>query len=142
MSQSAIVLPAVVQALLSFTVLVLMGPARAQSMREQRQSLTDPDVRIGRNSWSEQATKISNNYKNQFELPVLFFAAVGYALVLKQADAWMTVLAWAFAVTRIAHTVIHIGPNIVMWRGVVFLLGAAALALMWLTIGWRVLNGA
>lgn len=141
MSQSSIVLPAVAQALLSIVVLIILGPARSRSMRESRQTLDDADVRVGRNAWSEQATKIANNYKNQFELPVLFFAAVGYAYMLKQADAWMTGLAWVFVATRFAHAAIHIGPNIVVWRGTVFILGAVALTLMWLTLGWRLLDG-
>jgi hypothetical protein len=141
MSQSQIVLPAVVQALLSFVVLVLLGPARARSMRERKQTMEDADVRVGRNAWSEQALKISNNYKNQFELPVLFFAVVAFALILRQADAIMVGLAWVFALTRIVHAAVHIGPNVVVWRGLAFLVGAAALLAMWLVIGWRVLTG-
>ena len=141
MSQSAIVLPAIVQALLAIVVLVLLGPARARSMRDGNQSLDDADVRVGRNTWSEQALKVSNSYKNQFELPVLFFAVVAFASILKQADAWMIGLAWGFVVSRVAHAAIHIGPNVVKWRGAAFLIGASLLSIMWLTLGWRVLTG-
>lgn len=141
MSQSAILLPAVVQALLTMTVLILLGPARARSMRAERQNLEDDDVRVGRNRWSDQALKVSNNYKNQFELPVLFFAVVGYALIIRQADGLMTDLAWAFVVSRLIHAGIHIGPNVVVWRGLAFLIGAVVLAIMWLLLGWRVWTG-
>ena len=142
MSQSAILLPAVVQALLTMTVLILLGPARARSMRAERQTLGDDDVRVGRNRWSDQALKIANNYKNQFELPVLFFAVVGYALILRQGDALMTGLAWAFVGSRLVHAAIHIGPNVVIWRGAAFLVGAVVLATMWLVLGWRIWTGA
>lgn len=142
MSQSAIFYPALVQAMLTIVVLLLMGPARSRSMREARQKLTDSDVKLGRNTWSEQALKISNNYKNQFEMPVLFFAAIAFALILKQADALMIGLAWAFSMSRIAHAVIHIGPNVVMWRGLAFIIGAAVLLAMWIALAWRVSIGA
>lgn len=141
MSQSAIFFPALVQALLTLAVLILLGPTRARSMRETKQQLTDDDVRIGRNQWTEQALKVSNNFKNQFELPVLFFAIVAFAMALKQADSLMTGLAWIFAVSRVVHAVIHVGPNVVMWRGVAYILGAVVLLAMWLLLGWRVWAG-
>lgn len=142
MSQSHIVLPAFAQAMLTIIVLVLLGPARARSMAEKRQTMDDADVRVGRNAWSEQATKVSNSYKNQFELPVLFFAVVAYALILRQADALMIGLAWAFVASRAAHAAIHIGPNVIMWRGAAFLVGAAVLLAMWVMLAWRILAGA
>ena len=142
MSQSHIVLPAAVQALLSVVLLIGLGPARARSMREARQTLDDADVRVGRNTWSEQAMKVSNNYRNQFELPVLFFAVVAYALILRQADTYMLMLAWAFVATRILHAAIHIGPNVIKWRAIAFIIGAAILSTMWIALAWRVLTGA
>ena len=141
MSQSAIFFPVLVQALLTLSVLILLGPARARSMRETKQQLTDDDVRIGHNTWSEEATKVSNNFKNQFELPVLFYAIVAFALALKQADPVMTGLAWAFAASRVVHAAIHVGPNVVMWRGVAYIIGAVTLLAMWLLLGWRVWAG-
>ncbi len=141
MSQSAIFFPTLVQALLTLAVLILLGPTRAQSMRETKQQLTDADVRIGRNQWTEQAIKVSNNFKNQFELPVLFFAIVAFAMALKQADGLMTALAWAFALSRLVHAAIHVGPNVVMWRGVAYIVGAVVLLAMWLLLGWRVWAG-
>ncbi|MFM9942054.1 MAG: MAPEG family protein [Hyphomicrobiaceae bacterium] len=141
MSQSSIAYPVLAQVLLTFAVLILMGPARSQSMRENRQQLTDRDVKIGQNVWSEQATKTANNYKNQFELPVLFYTACAFALLLKQADGLMVGLAWTFAFSRLAHAAIHIGPNVVIWRGAAFLFGAAVLLVMWLLLGWRLWSG-
>ena len=142
MSQSSIVLPAVVQALLSIALLFFLAPARARSMRERGQTIADPEVRLGTNSWSDQARLVSNNYKNQFEIPVLFFAVVALALALRQADGLMVVLAWIFAVSRLLHAAIHIGPNVIKLRAVTFLIGVTAVAVMWLTLGWRVWNGA
>lgn len=140
--QSAIFFPVLVQALLSIGLLPVMGVVRARSMRALQQTLEDDDVRLGRNAWTEEATKVANNYKNQFELPVLFFAVVAFAMILKQADGLMTSLAWAFVVTRLVHTAIHIGSNVVRWRGAAFLAGLAILTAMWLILAWRVAIGA
>ncbi len=141
MSNSALVLPAVVQALLSILVLIGLGQARAQSMRERRQTLTDEDLRLSRNVWSDQAQKVANNYRNQFELPVLFFAVVAFAMILRPADTLMLWLAWIFVATRIVHAAIHIGPNVVKWRAGVFLVGASTVATMWIILGWRAVTG-
>lgn len=141
MSNSALVLPAVVQALLSILVLIGLGQARAVSLRERRQTLDDDDLRLSRNVWSEQAQKAANNYRNQFELPVLFFAVVAFTMILRQADALMLWLAWIFVATRIAHAVIHIGPNVVKWRAAAFLAGAIAVSTMWIVLGWRAVTG-
>jgi hypothetical protein len=139
MQPTTILLPVLVQVALTLGVLVAMGPVRARSMREQGQSLTDADVMLGRNAWSEQATKVASNYRNQFELPVLFYAAVAFALQTSAVDVLMVVLAWVFAVSRLAHAAIHIGPNVVMWRGTAFLVGFVALAAMWARLALHIL---
>ncbi|HEX5372987.1 MAG TPA: MAPEG family protein [Aquabacterium sp.] len=70
----------------------------------------------------------SNNLKNLFELPVLFY---GLCLLLMQ-QGWVTPLevqaAWAFVVLRALHSAIHCTVNIVMWR---FAAYAAASGALW-----------
>ena len=111
-----------------------MGPARSRSMREKRQDLDDTDVRLGRNPWSEQATKLARNYANQFELPILFYAVVAFALETKCIDYGMVAMAWVFALSRLVHAAIHVGPNIIKWRGAAFLVGVVALLAMWVRL--------
>ena len=139
MKPTAILFPVIVQVILTLGVLVVMGPARSQSMRDNGQKLTDDDVRIGQNSWSTQAVKVSKNYANQFELPVLFYAVVAFALITSAVDLLMVGLAWIFVLSRVVHTAIHIGPNVVMWRGTAFLVGFVALVLMWLKLTVHIL---
>jgi hypothetical protein len=142
MSQASILFPVLCQALLTLMVLILMGRARSRSMRALGQKLGDRDVRLGQNAWSDEATQVANNYKNQFELPVLFYAVCGFALALRQVDGLMIGLAWVFALSRIAHTVVHIGPNQVAPRGMIFVGGALVVLAMWIVLGWRVWTGA
>lgn len=142
MSQSAIIYPVLLQSMQSLLLLPLLGAARARSMQANKQSMADDDVRMGTSLWSDEATKISNNYKNQFEIPVLFFAVTAFALNLGQADQVMTALAWVFVLARAAHAIIHIGPNIVKWRAITFLAGVATVLAMWTLLAWRVWTGA
>jgi hypothetical protein len=89
---------------------------------------------MGRYAWPEDAEKRAHNQRNQFELPVLFYTAAGFALIIGAADATMLALAWAFVVSRIVHAGIHIGPNRVRWRGPVFILGFLIVTAMWVKL--------
>jgi hypothetical protein len=88
-NQTIINYPVLIQVLLTISVLVLLGPARRRSMCAKRQWLGDPEVALGSNEWSEEAAKRGNNYRNQFELPVLFYAVVAFALITGMADGLM-----------------------------------------------------
>ena len=89
---------------------------------------------MGRFAWPEDAVKRANNQRNQFELPVLFYAVAAFALIVGGADLVMVVLAWAFVLTRILHAAIHIGPNKVRWRTPAFAVGFLILAAMWIKL--------
>lgn len=141
MSQSAIVLPAAVQALLSILLLFLLAPARARSLRKQGLTVDDRSVRLGLNDWSDEALQIAACYKNQFEAPVLFFAAVAIALALRQVDTVMVALAWAFAVARMVQIGVHITSNEVRLRATAFVAGIAALLAMWVRLAWHAALG-
>lgn len=139
MLQTVILYPTLLQAALTLGVLMLMGPAKSRSMRENGQTLEDEDVRLGRNAWSAEATKLTRNYANQFELPVLFYAVVAFAMITGGADLIMVGLAWIFALSRLVHAALHIGPNVIMWRGTAFMVGFVALVAMWLRLAIHIL---
>ena len=71
----------------------------------------NPDLAMGRVAWPDDAAKRAANYRNQFELPVLFYAVVAFALITKGADILMIVLAWLFVLTRIVHAAIQSAPT-------------------------------
>jgi len=131
-NQVAILYPVFAQVLLTLGIYVLMFLARARAVagpgRGQRGS---GDIAMGRFAWPDDAQKRADNQRNQFELPVLFYAAVAFALILKAADLTMIALAWAFVAGRLLHAVIHIGPNKVRWRGPAFGLGFLIVTAMW-----------
>ena len=58
----------------------------------------------------------SDNLKNLFEMPVLFYALASMLFVTEQVDSGYVVAAWVFAAFRIAHSAVHCTVNIVMLR--------------------------
>ena len=82
----------------------------------------------------------ADNFRNLFELPVLFYFALATAALTNQVTAVTLALAWAFVVLRVAHSVIHCTYNKVMHRFQVYLLGAAVLLLLWLRLGYGLLG--
>ena len=70
----------------------------------------------------------SDNLKNLFELPVLFYAFALYLFATGQVDAAYVYAGWIFAGFRVLHSAVHCTFNIVMLR---FWLYAAASAALW-----------
>jgi hypothetical protein len=134
MNQVAILYPVFVQVFLTLAVLLLLAVARARAIRAMDRQRGNPDLALGRAHWPEDATKRAANFRNQFEVPVLFYAVVAFALLTRAADFPMVVLAWAFVLTRLVHAAIHIGPNKVRWRTPAFALGFLAVTIMWVRL--------
>ncbi len=132
MNQNLIILPVFVQVLLTICVMFVMGSRRRAALASKQTTMND--IALGQDAWPADATKASNNFKNQFETPVLFFAAAAFALITKSIDIWMLSLAWVYVITRIGHAAIHLGGNIVMQRASFYLVGVIAVLAMWITI--------
>jgi len=131
MNQVAILYPVFAQVLLTVVVYCLLLTARARAIGAAGGLRGKGDLAMGRYAWPEDAEKRAHNQRNQFELPVLFYAAAGFAMIVGAADVAMVALAWAFVVSRIVHAAIHIGPNRVRRRGPVFILGFLIVTAMW-----------
>jgi hypothetical protein len=137
-NQVVILYPVFVQVLIVFVVAVLMSRARRRAMstidREQAKALA-----LGKYDWPDDARQCAANYTNQFELPVLFYAVVAFALIVKSADLLMVVLAWIFVLSRVLHAAIHVGSNRVRYRAPAFALGFLIVMLMWLRLAVHVI---
>jgi hypothetical protein len=139
MQPTAILYPVFVQVALTVGLLVVLNRARSASMREREQKLTDADVELGQNASSPAAIKASRSYANQFELPVLFYAVVAFAMITSAVDFLMVVLAWIFAIARLVQAAIHIGPNVIAWRASAFIVGLVAVIAMWVKLALHIL---
>jgi hypothetical protein len=72
----------------------------------------------------------SDNLKNLFEIPTLFYALVLYLFVTRQVDAGYLVAAWVFVGFRALHSLVHCTVNIVVLRFWLYAISTAALWLM------------
>ena len=68
----------------------------------------------------------SDNLKNLFEIPVLFYALVLCLFVTKQVDAVNVGAAWVFVAFRVLHSAVHCTFNLVILRFYLYLIAAAA----------------
>jgi hypothetical protein len=58
----------------------------------------------------------SDNFKNLFEIPVLFYAIVLYLFVTKQVDSLFVNAAWIFFIFRALHSAVHCTFNLITLR--------------------------
>ncbi len=130
-----LLLPAFVHVALVMTIAARMGRGRVRAVRSGRVMLAD--VEIDPTKWPADVRALSNNYRNQFELPVLYYAVLALLLATGFADGVAAVLSATFVGTRIVHSIIHTGGNAVINRFYAFLAGFACVALMWAWFGLR-----
>jgi hypothetical protein len=64
----------------------------------------------------------SDNLKNLFEIPVLFYALALYLFVAGQVDVTYVTAAWVFVVFRALHSAVHCTFNLVMLRFYLYLI--------------------
>jgi hypothetical protein len=127
---SAIFWPVICQALLTLIVAVRMYVARIAEMRAR--GVNPQALATSR----EAAARLENvaaadNFRNLFELPVLFFAICPVLYATGHVTALQLGLAWAFVLLRYAHSFIHLTYNRVMHRFKVYLLGMICVFAMW-----------
>ncbi len=130
-----LLLPAFIHVALVFYVGGRMGRARFQAARQGRVKVND--IANDGSKWPDDVRKFANNYQNQFEVPVLFYAALALIVATGLADWVAVALAWVFVASRVAHTFIHIGRNIIIRRFQAFLLSFTVAVLLWLWFGLR-----
>jgi hypothetical protein len=118
-----------VQVALTFALMIWMMTARTGSLK--RGEVKIRDIALGQPGWTEDATKVGNCVRNQFELPMLFYVLVALALILRKADLIFAVLAWLFVLTRLVHAYIQTSSNHVPTRAQAFFAGAIILMVMW-----------
>jgi hypothetical protein len=69
----------------------------------------------------------SDNLKNLFEMPVLFYAMALYLHTMGQVDTVHLVTAWIFVAFRAAHSAVHCTVNVVLVRFGLYAMSSVAL---------------
>ena len=77
-----------------------------------------------------EVARITRNLANQFELPVIFYAAVVLLVVIGRVDTIDVIVAWVFVAGRVIHTLVQTLTGDVPLRGRVFLINFAAVVVL------------
>ena len=133
----ALVYPVLAQVLWTFIVFILLGVRRYGALVSRRTRARD--VALSGDAWPDDEKKVANNLRNQFETPVIFYVLCGVATYIGVTPFGMTILAWIYVASRVAHTVIHSTSNVLSLRTLVFAIGLTVLVLMWIVIVLRLL---
>lgn len=130
-----LLLPAFVHVAMVFMLGGRMARARVAAARSGAVKIAD--VALDNSRWPDGVRKLSNNFDNQFQVPTFYYAVLPLLLATGIADGVSVAMSWAFVASRIIHSFIHTGPNIVIRRFQVFVLGFAIVVAMWAWFGLR-----
>jgi hypothetical protein len=136
---SAFVLPVFAMVLLSALVWLRLYQTRIGEMKRKR---IHPQ-RVATSAEMAQLvedTRAADNFRNLFELPVLFYAAMLLVTVSRTESPVLLGLAWAFVALRYLHSYIHCTYNRVKDRFSVYLLSAIALWAVWAVMAYTWLH--
>ena len=122
--------PAVAMVALTIVVWVRMYRTRIAQMKRER---IHPQAVATSAQVAAKLTdsKAADNFRNLFELPVLFYLAIVVAAQTSQVGILTLVLAWVFVVLRVLHSFIHCGYNKVLHRFYAYFFGGVVLWALW-----------
>ncbi len=137
MSVQMVLLPVFVQVGLTFFLLLWMGWSRRQTLVSGQTKIRD--IALGEPNWPKRTTQIGNCYRNQFELPVLFYALIALALPLRHADLFIVLMSWVFVVTRLVHAGVFVSSNDLGRRSIAWFAGVLVMLVMWIYFALKIL---
>ena len=137
MSVPMVLLPVFVLVGLTFALLLSMAFARRNTLVSRETKVRD--IVLGQPNWPVRVTQLGNCYRNQFELPVLFYVLIALALPLRHADLVIVMLSWVFVVTRVVHAGIFVTSNDLNRRSLAWFAGVLVLFAMWVYFALKIL---
>jgi hypothetical protein len=139
MSNQAIFLPALVMVALTIVVWFRMYFMRVAQMKRDR---IHPQAVASSAQSAALLTdsRAADNFRNLFELPVLFYLALVVAAVSGLVTGTLLVLAWLFVTLRVLHSAIHCTYNKVMHRFKAYLAGGMVLWAIWVLLAMGLLR--
>lgn len=136
-NQTAVLLPMLVVAALTFVAFIRMAAARGGAAKTM-------DMNFYRahqgGAEPESAVVAVRHYSNLLELPVLLYAACITMFALGAATAWTLRFAWAYVVFRLIQSAVHLTYNNPGHRGIAFVLGVIAMLALWVNLGLAIIG--
>jgi hypothetical protein len=128
MPQTAILGPFFAMILLTFLVWVYMYIRRIAFI--QGNKLSPKDLAVAGRLAELSPPEVSNpsdNFKNLFEIPVLFYVLALFLFVSNEVDGAYVNAAWIFVGFRALHSAVHCTFNLVMLRFYLYLFSTLAI---------------
>jgi hypothetical protein len=124
---SSILWPLLAQILWTFMLYAWLTWARTQAVR--RGEVDYSCFELGREE-PRAIARITRNLANQFELPVIFYAAVVLLVALDEVTPVDVAAAWVFVAGRVVHSLVQTLTDKVELRGRVFMINFLAVCVL------------
>ena len=131
MASTLIFWPVIWMAFVTIYLYVLMSKRRVASVKAGTSKASD--YKLIENEPTE-VRQLTNAIRNQYETPILFYAACTIAYVTGQTHILMLVLAYSYAIVKTAHVYVHVTSNSLRQRRPVFIAAFAIIILMWVVL--------
>lgn len=131
--QASILQPVMALALWTLLVLMLVPIRRLKAIFSGE--LSPKDFKLGESDRVSDYVSLPNkNIINLTQMPILFYVVCILAFITQQAGTWFLALAWAYVVTRVLHSIVHITYNNVLHRFLVFACSNFLLVALWIML--------
>jgi len=118
---------------LAIWAIVATGRARIKVLKARE--LDYDQIALSTDAYPEHIQKLQNNLRNQFELPVLFYAVAALSTALSISNWAMTITSIVYIGSRLIHRAVHVGTNHLPSRFKAYFVGLVAICLLWLFLG-------
>lgn len=134
MSFNPILLPLLAMVFLTFLVWIYLFTVRLSEMKTKKIRPDDVRDRAVAHTILTASAPASNNLKNLFEMPILFYVAAMLMVLLLIQDVLLVRLAWGFVILRVIHSIVQCSYNRVMHRFIAYFSSCLFLLLIWIRL--------
>jgi len=140
MSFNPILLPLLCMVFLTFVVWVCLFALRIPEISRRKINPDRLHDRAEAHRLLPDSAAASNNLKNLFEMPILFYLAAMLAMLLLIQDSLLVLLAWGFVGMRVIHSLIQCTYNRVIHRFYAYFVSCLFLLLIWIRLATYILS--
>jgi hypothetical protein len=128
MHSNLIFWPVLIQIAITVAGFMLLGVRKAKALKAGNVDMTK--TALDNDAWPDDVLMVSNNIRNQFQVPVLFYVLCFVFYSINAVSTTVLYLAWAFVISRAIHAYIHMSTNYVPARFRVFTIGFVLMVVM------------
>ena len=130
MDQLVIFKPFIALMLLTILVWIYMYWQRLRFIFSSELSATEMTPAVLARVSPPKVSNTSDNLKNLFEIPTIFYALALYLNATQSVDSTYVVLAWGFFAFRVMHTIVHCTFNYIPLQFALYVVSSLSLWVM------------